>query len=105
MHAYVAECQPVKLLASALKGLECLGFVIKGAHPFQSPGTSFGVVQWGVMIDTVLEAWMHLWTTYLMFAPQLCQKAEECMRVTYKICLGEDVTFEEFFESKVRRGM
>jgi SET domain-containing protein len=103
MHAYVMENQPVKLLASALKGLECLGFVIKGANPFQSPGTPFGVVQWGVMIDTVLEVWMHLWTTYSILAPQLCQKAEECMRVAYKICLGEDVTFEEFFASKVRQ--
>ncbi|KAN0077855.1 hypothetical protein V8E54_006159 [Elaphomyces granulatus] len=105
MHAYVAENQLVKLLASALKGLECLGFVIKGANPLESPDTPFEVVQWGVVIDTVIEAWMHLWTTYAILAPHLCQKAEDCAIVTYRICIGEDVTFEESFGRKIREAV
>lgn len=84
------ENQLVKVVALILKGLECLGFVIKGAHPSDSSGIPFEVVQWGVTMDYVIEAWIH--TT---LAPHLCQKAEECARLAYKMCIGEDVTFED----------
>jgi len=105
MRTYVAVNQPVKVLASALKGLECLGFVIKGAHPLELPSIHFEVAQWGVMIDTVIEAWLHLRATYAILAPHLCQKAEEYAMVSYKICIGEDVTFEESFGRKAREAV
>jgi hypothetical protein len=54
------------------------------------------------MTDYVVEAWIHLRTAYVAVAPHLCQKAEEYARVAYKICTGEDVTFEEFLWRKDR---
>ena len=43
----------------------------------------------------MVEVWTHLWTAYAKVAPQLCKKAEEYARVSYKICIGEDETFDE----------
>jgi len=99
---YAAQNQPVKVVLLSLKVLECLGFVIKGAHPFDSYSIPFEVVQWGIMVDSVIETWLHLWTAYARVAPHLCQKAEECAKVAYRICIGEDVTFEESCGTKAR---
>lgn len=49
------------------------------------------------MIDGVIETWIHLWTAYVRVAPYLCLGAEECARISYKICVGKDVTFEESY--------
>ena len=38
---------------------------------------------------------MHLWTAYAQVAPDLCKKAEERAKITYKICIGDDDTFDE----------
>ncbi|KAN0087063.1 hypothetical protein V8E54_000751 [Elaphomyces granulatus] len=102
IRTFATENQPAKVVALALKGLECLGFVIKGAHPSDSSGIPFEVVQWGVMMDYVIEAWIHLRAAYMTLAPHLCQRAEECARLAYKMCIGEDVTFEESLGRKAR---
>jgi hypothetical protein len=51
--------------------------------------------QWGVMMDGVIETWIHLCDDYATFAPHMLQKAEECAKVAYRICVGGDVTFDE----------
>ena len=43
----------------------------------------------------MIETWTHLWTVFGKVAPLLRQKAEEYARITYKICVGEDETFDE----------
>ena len=43
----------------------------------------------------MVEVWTHLSTAYAKVAPQLCEKAEYYAKVSYKICIGEDETFDE----------
>jgi hypothetical protein len=103
--AHAAQNRPAKVVSLALKVLESLGFIVKGAHVPVSSGTPFEVVQWGLMVDSVVETWVHLWTAYAMVAPHLCQGAEECARISYRICVGEDGTFEEFYGKKARQAI
>lgn len=103
--AHAAQNRPAKVVSLALKVLESLGFIIQGAHVPVSSSTPFEVVQWGVMTDSVIETWIHLWTAYAMVAPHLCQGAEEYARISYRICVGEDVTFEESYGKKARQAI
>jgi len=100
---YAAQKQPAKVVSLALKVLESLGFVIKGAHIPTSSSIPFEVEQWGVMMDGVVEAWIRLCNAYVTFAPHMLQKAEECAKVAYRICIGEDVTFDESYGEKARQ--
>lgn len=92
---YAAQKQPIKVVSLALQVLESLGFVIKGASIPTSSSITFEIEQWGVMMDGVFEAWIHLCNAYAAFAPHMLQKAEECAKVAYRICCGEDATFAE----------
>ncbi len=103
--AYAAQNHPAKVVSLALKVLESLGFVIKGAQIPVSSITPFEVVQWGLMVENVIETWIHLWTAYAVVAPHLCQGAEESARISYRICVGEDVTFEESCGQKARQAI
>ena len=50
------------------------------------------------MVDPLIENWVHLWVAYERLVsrrPEPRKKAEEYARMTYKICIGEDETFEE----------
>jgi SET domain len=103
--AYATASQPVGVVSTALKFLRSLSFVIKGADPPFSSPASFEVVRWGLMIDNVIEIWMHLWTAYAAIAPQFCTKAEECARIAYRICVGWDETFEERCGKRAREAI
>ena len=92
---YATQKQATKAVSLALRGLESLGFVIKGAHIPSSSSMPFEVERWGVMMDGVIQAWIHLCNAYAALAPHMLQKAEECAKVAYRICIGEDVTFGE----------
>jgi SET domain len=94
---YTEEGNAVKTVSLALKSLETLGFVIRGARLPVVPGMPFEVQQWGLGADEAIMAWIHLCNAYTVFAPHLLQKAKECAMVTYKICVGEDVTFDESY--------
>ena len=84
-----------KAVSMALKALECLGFVIKGAHLPALSSERFEVEKWGVMMDGVVFAWIHLCNAYTTFAPHLLQQAAGCANLAHKIYIGEDVTFEQ----------
>jgi hypothetical protein len=93
--------QPGKSVAMALKGLECLGFVIKGAQLPSTVTNVFNVEKWGVFKDDVVQAWICLCDAYEAFAPHLLEKAKECARLAYKMRMGEDVTFETAYNKKL----
>ena len=103
--AHAKQYRPAKVISLALKVLESLGFIIKGALVSVSPNTPFEVAQWGLMIDFVIETWIHLWTASARVAPHLCQKAEECAKISYKICVGEDMSFEEYYGKDARNSI
>lgn len=59
------------------------------------PGKALEVKRWGLMVDGVFECWMGLSKTLSIVAPELAPQAQGHAKVVYKICMGEDETFEE----------
>jgi hypothetical protein len=57
------------------------------------------------MVDSVIETWIHLWTAYAIVAPEWCHRAEEYAKTAYRICVGEDVTFEETYGRKAKEAI
>lgn len=68
-HIHAQNQNAIKSVATALKALESLGFVITGAE-LPASKSSFVVEQWGEIIHDVVQAWICLWNAYLTFAPQ-----------------------------------
>lgn len=101
--AHAKQGQAGKVMSLALKVLESLGFVINNPPVLSNP--TLEVVQWGLMTDGVIETWVHLWTAYAGVAPRLAQKAEEYARISYRICVGEDVTFDETYGKDAREAI
>jgi hypothetical protein len=94
---YTQQNQPVKAIDSALRVLASLGYVIDGGNLPRASGTPMVVKQWGLMIDRLIECWMLLSGAYHLVAPDLETQAEEYARISYKICVGEDETFDETY--------
>lgn len=56
--------------------------------------------RWGLMTDgvvTVVGCWMILCCAYHQLAPILTSQAEGYARVSYRICIGEDETFDSTY--------
>lgn len=83
--------QPEKAIKSGLKALESLGFVIYGGHLSDS---QLEVKTWGLMSDGVVGCWMLLGRAYRDVALGLEVQAVEYARISYRICVGEDDTFD-----------
>ena len=99
---YACLKDPERTIAAVCKVVAALGFVVK------QDASSFKVEQWGLMVDDLIETWAHLWMAYERMVsrrPELCKKAEEYTRTTYRICVGEDDTLEEQVGSVVRRAI
>ncbi|KAJ5559393.1 hypothetical protein N7513_001792 [Penicillium frequentans] len=86
--------RPEKAIKSGLKALESLGFVIDGGN---MSDTQLHVNDWGLMTDGVVGCWMILGRAYCEVAPGLEAQAEKYARISYKICVGEDETFDETY--------
>ena len=94
---YMQQNQPVKVIDSALGVLASLGYVIDGGNLPRISGTPIVVKHWGLMRDCLIECWMLLSDAYHLVAPDLEAQAEEYARISYKICVGEDETFDETY--------
>ena len=93
---YASIEEPARTITTAWKVMAALGFIVK--RDTSSVFSSFQVEQWGLMVDALIETWVHLWMAYERLVPrrpELCKKAEAYAKTTYKICIGEDETFEE----------
>ena len=101
---YSSQNRQDKVIEMAWKVLISLGFTVKRQNP-SSLNSPFEVEQWGVMEDCLIQTWVHLWTAYAHVAPDLCQKAEEYAKITYRICNGEDDTFDEKYGKLARQAM
>ncbi|KAL2036485.1 hypothetical protein N7G274_010801 [Stereocaulon virgatum] len=101
---YCSKNQQDKVIETAWKVLKSLGFKIKRQNPL-SLRSPFDFEQWGLMEDCLIQIWIHLWTAYAQVAPGLCKKAEEYAKVTYKICIGEDDTFDETYGKLAHEAM
>ena len=50
-------------------------------------------------MDYRIKCWMLLSNAYYLVAPDLETQAEEYARISYKICVCEDETFDETWEA------
>ncbi|KFY18715.1 hypothetical protein V493_08396 [Pseudogymnoascus sp. VKM F-4281 (FW-2241)] len=96
--------EAAKVVGAALRVLRLLGFEVKGAQVPRGK-EEFKVVRWGLMAPGVVETWVQLWVAYATLAPELCADAERCARICYKICVGEDETFDDSYGRKARKAM
>ena len=101
---YSSKNQQDKVIETAWKILMSLGFTIKRQNP-PSLTSPFEVEQWGLMEDCLIQTWVHLWTAYAQVAPDLGKKAEEYAKITYRICIGEDDTFDDKYGKLAHQAM
>lgn len=94
---YAASHRPQKAVELGLKALESLGFVIQGGKLPQDANRSLSVKKWGLMTDGVVGCWMILSGSYQTLAPGLEAQAEHYARISYRICVGEDQSFDETY--------
>ncbi|KAJ6019702.1 hypothetical protein N7522_001769 [Penicillium canescens] len=94
---YASSRKFEKAVESGLMSLESLGFIIKGGNIPHGSDTPLVVQKWGLMTDGVVGCWMILSCAYRELAPTLASQAEEYARVSYRICVGEDETFDETY--------
>lgn len=80
-----------------LMSLESLGFVIKGGDIPRVEDAPLVVQRWGLMTDGVVGCWMILCCAYHELVPILASQAEGYARVSYRICVGEDETFDSTY--------
>lgn len=107
---YAERKKPEKTILTALNLLKALGFVIRSdlliaGKPtgWQSHGVDstnpvlFEVIKWGLVVDQVIEVFMHIHRACQAIKREFCGRVETVARTAYKICLGEDDTFWETY--------
>ena len=101
---YSSKNQQDKVIETAWKVLMSLGFTVKRQNPL-SLHSPFEVEHWGLMEDCLIQTWVHLWTAYAQVAPDLCKTAEKYAKMTYRICIGEDDTFDDKYGKLAHQAM
>ena len=99
---YAERKKHFKAVEYALRALGSLGYVVEGGNlPRSSEDANKPLVikHWGLIFNSLIECWMLLAGAYRLVAPDLEAQAKEYAKVTYKICIGEDETFEEMYGS------
>jgi hypothetical protein len=94
---YASSRNHKKAVEFGLMCLESLGFVVKGGKIPHVSEVPLVVQKWGLMTDGVVGCWMILCSSYQELAPILASQAEEYARVSYRICVGEDETFDRTY--------
>jgi hypothetical protein len=95
--AHKEASQPYQAIEAALAFLSSLGFIIEGAEIVRGrvDDASIVVKRWGLTRGEVINQWMLLSKMYFLIGAtsrgyQACQHAQ----LTYRICIGEDDTFD-----------
>lgn len=92
---YAENGRHVEAINSALRVLESLGYIIDGGRIPQEAGKKMVVKKWGLMADSLVDCWILLSKSYERVAPKLKHTADVYAKISYKICVGEDETFDE----------
>lgn len=101
--ASASSHQPQKAAIFGLKALESWSYVIDGGESPHISGRPLIVKKWGLMNDAVVGCWMILAGAYHKVAPGLEAQAEGYARTSYRICVGEDQTFDETYSKLSNR--
>lgn len=96
---YAAHGQPQEAVDSAFRTLESLGYVVEGGRLPHIPGKKLQVRKWGLVTDGLVGCWMGLASAYYRLGHDIEAQAEKYARITYKICVGEDETFDETYST------
>lgn len=96
-HIYQSQQKPLKAIEWGLKGMESLGFVIEGSAVPRTSNAPLVIKKWGMMEDELIEAWIVLSQAYRTMAPALEATAKGYAKTCYRICVGEDETFEQTY--------
>ena len=94
---YASSRKYEKAVRFGLMSLESLGFDIEGGKIPHVSDAPLVVQKWGLMTDGVVGCWMILCCAYRELAPPLASHAEGYARVSYRICIGEDETFDQTY--------
>jgi hypothetical protein len=95
---YTAQGSMKEAWASVQQVFIQLGFVIAGAD---SPSADFKILKWGLVVDHLVEAFLHARNAYqAMKEWGNAKKAEEYARTTYRVVVGEDVSFESTYNKQ-----
>ncbi|VUC29601.1 unnamed protein product [Clonostachys rosea] len=93
---YLKNNQPAKAVERGLEALGSLGFVMEGGAMPESgiPSGTILVKQWGQDCESY-KYWRVLSNAYGMpGAFGLSSQAENFAKISYKVCIGEDVSFD-----------
>ncbi|KAL4795817.1 TPR domain protein [Aspergillus venezuelensis] len=86
-------------VAAGLKGFKALGYIIEvGDLPSNAgPQRSLIIKKWGLMEAAFIACWMSLALAYRGLGSNFADTAEYYARITYRICIGEDETFDDTY--------
>ncbi len=100
--------QWVEAVSMAWIYLHSLGFTWIQSDKFNLLKSTFEITKWGLARDQTVEVWVQLWCAYAVLEgteSKNYKMAEEFARLTYKICFGEDETFDERYRYRVEMVM
>jgi len=96
--SYALHRSAEKVVWAARKALEMQGFEITDG---ESGKWSIEVKKWGMFVDSVLDCFMFLWTSFALAGNSKgASAAKEYAVTSYKIKFGEDETFDETYGSR-----
>ncbi|KAF2447508.1 hypothetical protein P171DRAFT_509783 [Karstenula rhodostoma CBS 690.94] len=97
---YMARGDMIKGLESVRKVLIALGFIVDGVD---ASSTSFRVVKWGLVVDHLVETFLHARTAFdALGAGGDSKTAEGYARCAYTMLVGEDTSFESTYAEHLR---
>lgn len=99
---YQKRQNPFKAIEWSLKAFATLGFVIEGGAVPRTSGAPLVIKKWGMMEDQLVDGWIVLALAYRFVEPELEATAKAYAKICYRICVGEDETFEETYAVALR---
>ncbi|KAF7593305.1 hypothetical protein BBP40_011685 [Aspergillus hancockii] len=86
--------EPSDAFRFALQTLVALGFDVRGVRTPDMPGSLIEVRKWGLVSFSTVQCWLLLATAYHLKENMLWPQALDFAKVAYRICVGEDESFD-----------
>ncbi|KAL4940009.1 hypothetical protein BDV06DRAFT_230691 [Aspergillus oleicola] len=93
----VCRNKPEDAIAAGLQGFESLGYIFEEGQLPYNVRQQLIIKKWGLMEATLIGCWMNLSKAYRSLRSTLSDAAERYARSTYRICIGEDETFDDTY--------
>lgn len=99
-HFFDAGHLPIGAAENALRCFQICGFLISGGkieEEMPSEQGSILIRRWGMMDFKLVHCWLILSRSYRLKASNLVAPARKYAKLFYRICVGEDETFDQTF--------